>query len=449
MKHNHLNLSRGALSDFQNVKWSDELTSLDVSHNHLRKSGLDLAASLKDLSHLQRLYVGYNNLGPEGAQAFFLLQQLSVLDLRFNHLGPQGIATLGDAALTDLRLCGNDLRCHGASDLANALKKNYLKCLTRLDLSDNKIGLGGATALGRALESNRSILHFNLSCNVLLSVGAERLVDGLMHNNVLQELALGHNLIKSPGAVSLAKFLKVNQSLTMLHVNHNVIDRKGWIPFADALKTNTSLKRLNASGNLFFDDAGLNLAEALKLNRNLTHLSMRFCSLGPRGRKALAEALTVNQTLKYLDLSQNHVLSEGSYLCEALKVNRTLTHLLWNGCNLPKDGARTISDMLTVNVRLRHFELAESFASVKDASSLIADALATSGRAIRCLYVGAKVDGVCVVNCNAHQRTQAAVIYLICMRRRQRVSPFNAPKEILLMLGQFLWTTRRDLDAWK
>ena len=59
-----------------------------------------------------------------------------------------------------------------------------------LDLRSNRIGDDGASALGDALATSRSLLRLYLSWNRIGDAGAEALALGLRRNAALKELNL-------------------------------------------------------------------------------------------------------------------------------------------------------------------------------------------------------------------------------------------------------------------
>ena len=56
---------------------------------------------------------------------------------------------------------------------------SYLKGLTYIDLSDNKIGAEGAKALAKALETNKSVIKINLGHKTILHITSVNRLDWL------------------------------------------------------------------------------------------------------------------------------------------------------------------------------------------------------------------------------------------------------------------------------
>ena len=101
---------------------------------------MTLATALQTNSSLIKLNLGYNQIGPEGAQA-----------------------------------------------LATALEHNL--SLTELGLGDNQIGSEGAQALASALQTNSSLIKLYLVCNGIRAADALAAIDNaLLANNNTKEL---------------------------------------------------------------------------------------------------------------------------------------------------------------------------------------------------------------------------------------------------------------------
>ena len=132
--------------------------------------------------NLDRLYLSRNNLGVPGATALarvisrlqhqsqsdvgmihgFMTQPsfVSEIDLNQTNLGDEGLCAFienidGACHIEELKLKDNGIHATGVSCLANAVcsGKIVLK-LSKLDLSDNPLGLEGTVAIGRMLSSN-------------------------------------------------------------------------------------------------------------------------------------------------------------------------------------------------------------------------------------------------------------------------------------------------------
>jgi hypothetical protein len=132
-----------------------------------------------------------------------------------------------------------------------------------LDLSRNKIGPEGASALGEALKFNA----------------------------VVTKLWLTNNNIGPEGATAIAEALKVNAVVTTLYLYGNSIGDEGAIAIAEALKVNAVLTSVDLRSNSIGGDGAKAIAEALKVNAVLTKLNLKFNDMGDAGNKALRDAV--------------------------------------------------------------------------------------------------------------------------------------------------------------
>lgn len=164
------------------------------------------------------LYCNNNGIGDQGAQA---LEQ----PLEANY------------TLTELYLSRNRIGSRGAAGIASALKSN--RALRILDLSsveddNNRIGDDGAVALSQAIAIN-NVLHTLLlnGKNDITARGAGALATGLsMAPCGLQILNLSGNRLGLGGAKAMAHALKQNQSLLTLQIANCELTDAGCVLFS-------------------------------------------------------------------------------------------------------------------------------------------------------------------------------------------------------------------------
>ena len=75
-------------------------------------------------------------------------------------------------------------------------------------MSCNRIDSSGGVALAKALLTNRSLTHLNLSSNRIGDSGATEFVEALQTNNTLVFLDLRNNGIRKAGAKKIHGFLR-------------------------------------------------------------------------------------------------------------------------------------------------------------------------------------------------------------------------------------------------
>jgi hypothetical protein len=118
----------------------------------------------------------------------------------------------------------------------------------------------------------------------------------------------------------LATFIAGNQSLECLNLAINGLSGTMISPLAAALEKNAKLKRLDLSLNPIdvpldtdgiqnagerISDGAQVLANALKINRTLTHLSLAACEFDNEAADKILDLLKNNQTLQQIDLTGN------------------------------------------------------------------------------------------------------------------------------------------------
>jgi Ran GTPase-activating protein (RanGAP) involved in mRNA processing and transport len=286
---------------------------------------------------------------------------LRTLDLSINKIGPEGASALGEAlkvnaVLTTLRLDVNKIGAEGAIAIAEALKVNAV--LTSLDLVGNNIGGDGAKAIAKALKVNAVMTTLDLGGNNIGVEGAKAIAKALKVNAVLTTLFLGGNNIKDRGAIAIAESLKVTAVLTSVDLRVNSIGDNGAKAIAEALKVNAVMTTLVLNINNIGVEGAIAIAEALKVNAVVTELNLSVNKIGVKGAKAIAEALKVNAVLTSVDLQANSIGDDDAKaIAEALKVNAVLTSVVLRFNFIGDDGAKAIAEALKVNAVVTTLDL--------------------------------------------------------------------------------------------
>jgi serine/threonine protein kinase/hemoglobin-like flavoprotein/Ran GTPase-activating protein (RanGAP) involved in mRNA processing and transport len=298
-----LDLSRRGLTDADLVRLSRNpalatLRQLNLSGNEIGPEGVQALASSPYVSGLERLDLRGNRIGPDGVESLARsphLRRLRFLGLAGNRIGVRGLQALGQRALRlhHLDLADNDLRTEGAEILAQGagqelrvlnLRGNLLgpdgaavlavsappTHLRDLDLACNAIGPGGAASL--AVSKNLSQLRrLNLAQNNLGRQGLQLLLasSGL---ESLEVLDLSSNVLGPNGAMALASS-PLARRLRVLEIADNRIEDAGLAallgtPQLTGLSSlGVAQNSLSASGIGLFDGAALQV-ENLDLSDN-------------------------------------------------------------------------------------------------------------------------------------------------------------------------------------
>ncbi|XP_065917658.1 protein NLRC3-like [Dysidea avara] len=135
------------------------------------------------------------------SQVFTSSNTLSVLDINYTDIGPEGAA--------------------GFADLRNVLIRD-------LRMAVCSLGPTGADKVGEMLYHNNSIVSIDLSINYIEDSGVERLVYHLNKNNKLQHLNLRDNEITVVGANHLRRLIATDHpTLTSIELSDNPLEDEG------------------------------------------------------------------------------------------------------------------------------------------------------------------------------------------------------------------------------
>ncbi|KAG6917154.1 hypothetical protein DXG01_003667 [Tephrocybe rancida] len=148
-------------------------------------------------------------------------------------------------ALRTLDLKGNDLRT-GISYIAQVLKRN--RTLKVLNLSENKLDVACLVSIAEALKYNSCLETLDLSKNPCSGPGLEgiqSLRTAFTLNTALKRLFLSSTSLTSAGAIALAEFLPESTSLLHLDLTVNVLDIAGVMALSSGLKANHVMRCLD------------------------------------------------------------------------------------------------------------------------------------------------------------------------------------------------------------
>jgi Ran GTPase-activating protein (RanGAP) involved in mRNA processing and transport len=331
------------------------LEALDVSSNHLRQAGAELAAAveLRELNLADNELIDVPLQGLVGAAA---LPKLTRLDLHHNQIGDDGVSKIashrGWTALAALDLRANPLGDAAMLALAEA---PFLPPLDTLRLGENRVGKRAMTALLRSprcahlrvlglakVEPGEEALRHIATLGTLtrldlaqndLHAGDLRPLAASPQMARLQALRLHANRLGPAGARLLADSPYL-VGLRELDVAHNQLGTRGV-----AILT----ERLGQTGpaTLALDNNGITAAGALTLAAapGLAHvraLGLADNPLGDDGCRALANSPHLVR-LERLDLTKTGLAAEGAKALLAWPGLARLRELRVTGNAVPGD----------------------------------------------------------------------------------------------------------------
>lgn len=217
--------------------------------------------------------------------------------------------------------------------------------------------------------------------------------------------------------------------------------------FSDVLKVNNTIKKVDLWGNNLGDQDARSISEALKANKSLKELRLGRNNFSSEGARAFADALKVNQVVKCIFLGCNSIGSEGARaIADALKVNQTIEMISVADNNIDSEGAQAIADALKVNQRLTVLYLWGN--KFDTGAQVLLDAIKMNGSLTNCRVndFQDETNVCCKRNVAMHERAEESVVHLLALRQMRRI--IWIPKEMMVMIGQMLWKTKSDVEAW-
>ena len=182
-------------------------------------------------------------------------------------------------------------------------------------------------ALTMLMKRSKSIVGYHLWNLNILDSGVALICDALAENDVIEDLDLSQNCIGVEGARILGRFLNRSKSLASLELAANSIGDEGVFVLADGLRSNESLRTLNLRYCGISDDGAIALASLLEHGSHLETLFLNVNGIGEAGLKALANALKHNQHLRHLIVLTDPELEVENAFFEALQTNVSLIML--------------------------------------------------------------------------------------------------------------------------
>jgi len=244
-----------------------QIPEIDLTHNYLGNGCLNLFARATQLTRLESLHLGFNDITDHGLRLLAGIPHLSTLrELYLNdnrQIGTPGVRALADSPylgpLRHLDLSGNNL---SESALRVLINGDSLRQLDSLTLHNNKIGDAGVESLAHSELLKRMLCRspaLDLSWNNIGPVGARFLAESLLVEPV-ETLNLDHNAIGDAGLASLAQSPYLRR-LKRLLVRENRISDSGVLALAHS-RVPESLSFIDLKGNFVTTDSTRALDES-------------------------------------------------------------------------------------------------------------------------------------------------------------------------------------------
>ena len=210
-----------------------ELTSLQVlkveSDELLEREACQLLApALKALPHLTSLKLYDTFIQQDGAEVLagtLAAMQLQRLNLGFGNIGRGGMTVLAPsiralgATLQKLSLVGNSIGSRGMAALASALSGRATPRLSTLHLGCNRIGKSGALHLAPVIGSLSQLVELDLAENNITAQGAAAILGPLSGLTTLERANFRENDLRSGGMAAVKAALLPLPRLAMLEVD--------------------------------------------------------------------------------------------------------------------------------------------------------------------------------------------------------------------------------------
>jgi hypothetical protein len=202
--------------------------------------------------------------------------------------------------LTKLSLPENDIDDDLCKAIVGGLVRNTT--LLHLDLSHNRIGDGGATALGVVLlQKDLELQSLDLGDNEIRAAGAQAIGDGLAVTRTLRTLSLRLNRLGDLGGETLLDGVRGNTTLATLDVSNNELSTESARVIAEMAAENGTLLTLNVSCNSFGAECGQVLRHAAAVSRALRHMDVRTSGILPEDEEAIAREMQERVARKHLE----------------------------------------------------------------------------------------------------------------------------------------------------
>ena len=227
-----------------------------------------------------------------------------------------------------------------------------------LNLRENNIPEGAATAISNIINSNTSLRAFYIGNNNL-KLSIVIILKFLSKISSLKVLDLMNNQIPQEAGEAIASVVLQNTKLEKLYLNSNNLNL-GTLKVAKALQQITTLRILDLGNNNISQEVCDELALAIKSNKHLKRLWLDNNNLHSSANVILNSLTITTTTLTVLGLNNNQITQEADEaLASVIMHNTGLEELYLSGNNLGV-GTLKVAKALQHIVTLRILDLGNS-----------------------------------------------------------------------------------------
>ncbi|XP_062397884.1 protein NLRC5-like [Sardina pilchardus] len=358
---------------------SNTLMELDLSHNNLGNSGVQLLSKGLSSPHckLQTLRLSKCEISDEGyvCLAFTLMSNpacVKDLDVSNNRPGESTqkllSATLEDPHRKVEAIQLNQCRLSKANcEMMASVLQRTPSHVRELDMSDNDLQDEGVKLLSVGLRDPKcklETLRFvgcklrDKSCEIVASV--------LQSSNTLMELGLSHNNLGNSGVQLLSKGLSSPHcKLQTLRLSKCEISDEGYVCLAFTLMSNPAcVKDLDVSNNRPGESTQKLLSATLEdPHRKVEAIQLNQCRLSKVSCEMMASVLQRTPShVRELDMSDNDLQDEGvELLCAGLRDPQCkLETLRFVGCKLRDTSCEIVASVLQSSNSLMELDLSNN-----------------------------------------------------------------------------------------
>lgn len=217
------------------------LETLNLKSNRLTDMGNEKILNNVELRQIKHINLAENKIGPKSLEKIVEMISISEcrlksLNLEKTHITAKLIPDLCNSLIYNKRLTKLVLAKNGLTDIATKYFKDLLAqniSLKILDLHWNNFGPQGAMNIFDGLVKNNTLMVLDVSWNSMgkSKLSAESIGKALKSNYTLAHLDLSYNSITSEDAQIISEYLISNHTLLGLHMIGNTceVDTKGFI----------------------------------------------------------------------------------------------------------------------------------------------------------------------------------------------------------------------------